>query len=366
MKKLKKYFAQFLYLSAFILVFTLIIAHSFDQAYAFLTYNSDEDKGLVIQFDGKHMFDIDNMYPGKEVKANVTVHNKSLEPFKFAIDATNRGGDKQFYNALIVNIANIENDIFTGPITELKSIHLGEIDAGGSENLKIAVTLSSNTGNYVQGKTTSVSWIFSADYLGNGEGPDLADPVDPGEFDIFDFDPEAETEDEAETPEVALLLAPPAAPTDDSPAEVPADQVVLTPEDPQVEPVDEVLGIVTYWPYWLLLLLLPLLFLFFFVRRVLVMVPGAQGEYKVVARKFAWRRDKKWFVDIEKQLDRYLPGHGLVVVDFRGALLKKGQKSIYAGKSVLGVSSLRYALIGSHRMVTWATELKDKHSRKVG
>lgn len=144
------------------------------------------------------------------------------------------------------------------------------------------------------------------------------------------------------------------------------DGLVVPPEAPEVDPgIVKGLTLLNYWPLLLLLLIPPLIW-FMLASRVLVLVPDDLGEYKIVARKFAGRRNKKWFVNIEKQLNKYLVEHGLIVVDFRGGLLKKARKTIYSGDRLIGASDLRYALIGSQRVATWTDQLQKRTSRAAG
>lgn len=169
----------------------------------------------------------------------------------------------------------------------------------------------------------------------------------------------------------ALLVATPGAPL----GEGPVAELVVEPEAPQTalqetevlpegaltEPVAESKK-VAWWP--LLLLLIPGLIWFLLARLVLVRVPGEDGEYETVARKLARRKEKRWYVDVEEQLEEYLVKHGEVMVDFRGGLIKEADKAVYAKDAVLGAGEVRYALIGRSRFVTWVEDL-DQESAQV-
>ena len=119
-----------------------------------------------------------------------------------------------------------------------------------------------------------------------------------------------------------------------------------------------------YW-WLLLLLLLPLLWLLY-ATSLLVLVPGKDGDYEIVARKIARRKDKKWHVNVEKQLNKYVDKYGFVAVDFRGRFLKDANKTVYAGKTSIGSGNKRYALISNHRLTTWLEDLYKKGNRAVG
>jgi hypothetical protein len=121
--------------------------------------------------------------------------------------------------------------------------------------------------------------------------------------------------------------------------------------------------LLSLWP--LLLLLIPALIWFLLARLVLVRVPDNDGKLETVKRMIARRKDKRWFVDIEKQLDEYLVKHGQVVVDFRGGLIKDAKKTLYSGETILGADEPRYALVNKNRLVTWLDNLEEQVSQAV-
>ena len=139
-------------------------------------------------------------------------------------------------------------------------------------------------------------------------------------------------------------------------------QVELLPEEPQVEPLE------TGLPWWPLLLLIPGFIWFLWARLVLIRIPDQENEdkYKTVARKIARRKDKRWYVDIEKQLDQHLMHSGEVMVDFRGGLIKEAKKAVYSGETALSTGELRYALINRSRLITWVEDLDQKVSQQAG
>ncbi len=118
--------------------------------------------------------------------------------------------------------------------------------------------------------------------------------------------------------------------------------------------------------WWLLLLLIPALLWFLLARLVLVRVPDREGDYETVARKLARRKDKRWFVDIEKELDKYLAKHGEVMVDFRGGLIKEAKKAIYSGDTLLSADELRYALVNRQRYTNWVDKLNERMAKTAG
>ena len=122
-------------------------------------------------------------------------------------------------------------------------------------------------------------------------------------------------------------------------------------------------NLLALWP--LLLLLIPALIWFLLARLVLVRVPDKDGKLETVKRLIARRKDKRWFVDIEKQLDEYLAKHGQVLVDFRGGLIKDAKKTLYSGEKILGADEPRFAIVNQNRQVTWLDKLDEQLSEAV-
>ncbi|MDZ4133465.1 MAG: hypothetical protein U1E11_10050, partial [Dethiobacteria bacterium] len=161
---------------------------------------------------------------------------------------------------------------------------------------------------------------------------------------------------------VLLAAAPPVATLEVAPEETntqpeKVQELEVPTEEPQVVPESRL----PWWP--LLLLLIPGLLWFLLARLVLVRVPDKDGEYETVARKLARRKDKRWYVDIEKELDKYLAKYGVVMVDFRGGLIKDAKKAVYSGDTVLSTDEMRYAIINKQRYTSWVDELKTEVSK---
>jgi parallel beta-helix repeat protein len=142
------------------------------------------------------------------------------------------------------------------------------------------------------------------------------------------------------------------------------EQVAVQPEAPATEPGEEGVSAVSAFNSWLfLLLLIPILIWFLLAHQVVVLVPKGNDEYKVVARKLALRRDKRYFVDIEKQLTQYLAKHGELIVEFKGGLVSDARKAIYSGEIVLSADEKKYAMINRQRYTSWLNELKKQVSK---
>ena len=201
--------------------------------------------------------------------------------------------------------------------------------------------------------------------------PEVTDPDDPDPDDTgLPFLPEAISfilPDPTEPEEAATLLAE-FVPVDLEPEEV-VEELVIALEEPQVVPEAVETQVLIQSPnlWWLLLLLLaPVLIWFLLARMVLIRVPNEKGEYETVARKIARRKEKRWFVEIEKQLNEHLTKHGEVLVDFRGGLIQEAKKAIYNGENLLSTGEVRYAIVNRQRSTVWVEELQKKQERIAG
>jgi hypothetical protein len=193
------------------------------------------------------------------------------------------------------------------------------------------------------------------------------DPVDPE-------DPVDPDDPELDIPEIILTGLPEFVIPED-PDEEPAPEDVETPEEEEentllveleetaVQPNDELAAAVSAQNLsllWLLLLLIPGLFWFLLARLVLVRVPNEKGELETVARKIARYKEKRWFVDVEEQLNKYLAKHGEVFIDFRGGLIKEAKKAVFSGEKVLGTGEVRFALVNRQQVVSWLEKLQEQ------
>ncbi len=206
---------------------------------------------------------------------------------------------------------------------------------------------------------------------------------DPEPEDPETEDPEPE-DPETDDPEIVLTGAPvvPVEPVEpdegaeetEAPveeAETDEEEVVVALEAPQVTPVETGAPVVTevssvnLWNLLYLLIIVPVLLWFLLARLVLVRVPGKDGEYETVARKLARRKEKRWFVNVEKELDKHLQKYTEVLIDFRGGLIKEADKAVYSGETVLGKGEVRYALVNRSRSVTWIEKLQKELEKAV-
>jgi hypothetical protein len=246
----------------------------------------------------------------------------------------------------------------------------------GLYEFEVAAHLYRETGqNYVvepikySGSTQSVI-IGPVDLEDPDPDPEEPDPEDP---DPDDPDPDPDVPDIILTADPILPVEPeePETGTEETAEPVVEEELLVALEAPQVNPDDSEMPVVTevsavsLWNLLYLLLLAPVLLWLMLARLVLVRVPGKDGEYETVARKLASRKEKRWFVNVEKELDKHLQQYTEVLIDFRGGLIKKADKAVYSGEKILGEGDVRYALINRSRSVTWVEKLQDKLEKAV-
>ncbi len=313
------------------------------------------DTGISVSPVDASVFNISDMYPGKTETSQVTVRNDGSDPFTLVIDLTSNG-DAALLNVLSVKVSTANNVYYNGLLAGAGSIDIGVIAVNENLVLDVAVTMSAEAGNETQNKSFNTIWAFNAVSLVTS----LTTADVP--FDPFIDIPAEIAAVEPDPAEIVTAVV----------AEVPAEQTqVTTPEEIQVQPEEpQVVSLVEdiatrYWPL-LLLLLLPLLIWFVAGSSVFILVPKENGKYQTVALRLAGRRDKHWFVNVEKPLAKYLESHGKVVVDFRGPMVRDSKTSVYLGNKLLSSSNMRYAVIGKRRLAVWSDNLIQQVNRLVG
>ncbi len=370
------------------------------------------NEALSVSPENTKLFEFVNMCPGKAETTKVVVENKGTLPFALDLMLQVRDhSDAELLRSLNLLIVDSESGYhyYNGKLMDMDSESLGDIAPETEKELLFEVAFMSGEGIVTQSQSVDMQWTFTGSGAladtgdpGIGDPGEAADPGDPGDDTLFDpgdapgdaagdtapaadaatadpadTDPDPAEADLAEVdPEDPLVVpladAPVVTPVEDDPAppalEVapPEETIVVDPEAPEVAlPEDVKAEEVNYWPL-LLLLLIPLLLWLLWSSRVLVMVPDREGGYEVVARKIARPKEKKWHVNIQRQLDRYLAKHGYVIVDFRGRFLRNAGKVIYAKKVALGSGEMRYGLIGRKRLISWSDKLHKRSKREVG
>lgn len=358
----------------------LISAYSVDRSMASPVIITGEE-GLSVSPDDARLFEIENMYPGREDTTEVVVENEGDEYFALSLDLDFEG-DQVMAEALEVVISSGDDEYYKGAAGEIEEQEeILFVEPEGKETLYFTLELQTGFGNRTQGKSADFTWTFAAD--AEESEADIVEPVAPADPDPDPFEPLVDPDPVAEADPLEALVDEPGEPAEEvvvTPEEpdvvmveepdvepfepaVPAEEVV-EPEVPEVTPLeDEVAAAFNYW--LLLLLLIPLLLLFLLACQVVVMVPDSRGNFKVVARRIARRKNGKWHANIEKQLDRHLARQAYVVTDFRGWMIRRSEKELYSGTKVIGTSMLRYATIGRGRLASWSDALQDKESRSA-
>jgi len=120
--------------------------------------------GLSVTPSDSKLFDITNMYPGKEGVSTVTVENQGPAPFSLSITASKQGGDDILFDGLDIAVTE-ENGFshYSGRMSGLNNLRIDKIfPAGKSEKYNFIVSFPEDSGNELQGKTLSVSFTFAA------------------------------------------------------------------------------------------------------------------------------------------------------------------------------------------------------------
>ena len=356
----------------------LISAYSIGRSMGAPITITGTDTGIDVSPVGGKIFDLANLYPGKEEVSTVVIDNHGEDPF--TVDITvNLGGDQVLIDALWLKISDALHTYYQGPLAGA-SATIVQVPPGSSTELDLSLTMLTGQGNVTQNKSVDMNWSFAAATLASpGPGPGVGPGVDPGTGDVEavfsppegpETAPEGEPAGEPATvPAAAVLLAAPEEAQTEGEDEIEAipaevEEITLPPEEPQVEPVADMVELLAFWP--LLLLLLPLLLWFLFSSTLRLLVPDGNGKFKVVSRRIARYKQGKWHTNIGKELTRHLPEKGLLIVDFRGGFLKEAGKHIYSGEKVIASGSLRYAVFGKDRFVSWTDDLKQRSARMIG
>lgn len=137
------------------------------------------DSGLTLDSTGP-LFTENNMAPGDETISTVTVRNTTSNPLPFYVTVEKESGDDIMYESLVVTVTGLGEDS-TGSETkymnQVSGLPLGNIPIGGAKEIGFMVTMSPNAGNDLQGKTLSVTWVFTAQFQESetDDGPDDED-----------------------------------------------------------------------------------------------------------------------------------------------------------------------------------------------
>ncbi len=356
-----------------IAVIALISIYSVQQSLASYLEIIGDDLGLTVDPEDENLFTLENIHPGYNDTSIVMVRNEGNNPFSLEIDAELEGDDA-LISTLNIKIFDADQSYYEGPFEGISLIDMGFIAAGIEKELSFEITLPTDAGNETQNTSLIARWTFSA----STEDPVIVDPTDP-----VIVDPPLPPEDFPAPPTDLPVIATPdpvdieetlpdddvAVVTPDTPeevADVDPDEVLVDPEEPQIIPwYEDIIRSRFFWPI-LLLLIIPLLAWFILARHVLVLVTDHQGREKILAIKLARHKNLVWTVNVKRQIDKYLPYHGELIIDFKGFAMKDKNKSVRLEDTVLGTGSTRYARLLQSLMVKWSDSISRGNSRQAG
>ena len=170
------------------------------------------EEGLEVEPEDGKVFDIENLYPGKETTTEVEVRNQGEEDFDLTVRAERDDGSPELFQAFEIKVAREER---SREIEEEENeVELGTIESEEESTLEFTVGLPEDPENRLQNKYLNIDWIFAA----------AGETID--EDDVEPEDPEVEPEEPLE----GGVVAPEVDPGD------PLEEVEVEPEEPEVEP----------------------------------------------------------------------------------------------------------------------------------
>ena len=164
------------------------------------------NKGLQVEPEGKQLFNIDNLYPGIVETSSLRISNIGQKKFALLIGVEKKAGDDLLFRGVDISISKRgSNQIFySGPLSGINSINIGDIQAVTSVDLDFAVSLNKDAGKECQGKSLELTWKLIAAWPDDGElPPEPPGPSNGGNGDI-DLPPEPPGADNGEDGENSL------------------------------------------------------------------------------------------------------------------------------------------------------------------
>lgn len=106
---------------------------------------------------------MNNMAPGDLVTADLTVKNTGQHDFSYKVSAARQTGDESLFNKLLLELLDADGRVrYSGNFTGLADLEMGNLSAGNQEVLTFTVTFPVDAENPLQGKATSVEFVFAA------------------------------------------------------------------------------------------------------------------------------------------------------------------------------------------------------------
>ncbi len=111
----------------------------------------------------KTLFTFENMAPGNQKSAYLTVYNEGQIDFLYPISASMESGSEMLYNVLDLKIQGSDgSSLYTGKIKDLKDIPLGNLSPGTMERLHFLIGFPIDCGMEYQNLNTAISFLLNA------------------------------------------------------------------------------------------------------------------------------------------------------------------------------------------------------------
>lgn len=117
-----------------------------------------DSSGISIFPEGA-LFNVENIAPGEGYKTGFTVHSDSLSDVY--LSSFMEQGDENLYKKVIVTISDEDGTYYNGSFAGLRDISLGFSKSSQEKEFDLCLLLPEDTGNEYQGKSISVSFVFS-------------------------------------------------------------------------------------------------------------------------------------------------------------------------------------------------------------
>jgi hypothetical protein len=103
-----------------------------------------------------------NMAPGDKETSILNVSNNGNLDFNYTISSRKEAGNADLYNKILLKVFDSEGQIYEGSLSGFLNFPLGTIAIGGRSAITITAELPIQTGNEVQGQSTTVAFDFTA------------------------------------------------------------------------------------------------------------------------------------------------------------------------------------------------------------
>ncbi|MGN7385464.1 hypothetical protein [Sporosarcina sp. SAFN-015] len=108
------------------------------------------------------LFDISNMKPGDWAPRTIIVKNTGSKDFDYQMKLQN-DGEVKLFNELLVEIKAGDVELYTGKLSEFKSLPARKLVSGNEESLDITIRFPEHLGNDFQGLSSAFTFTFAAE-----------------------------------------------------------------------------------------------------------------------------------------------------------------------------------------------------------